>query len=164
MSRAARLVAGIALGLLMTVAAQAKEKKIKQADLPSAVQRTADAESAGNMVSGYTKDTVEGETLYKANLLVDGRVRVVAIASDGSVISVENEVSWDAVPSDVQASFTRVSGKGKLSDFRSVSKDGQIVSYNALLLTNGNRDRVSVKPHAAGLEAIPAAPPASEKK
>ena len=164
MSRATRLVAGIALGLLMTVAAQANEKKIKQSDLPSAVQRTADAESGGNTVTGYTKDTVEGETLYKANFVVDGHARVVTIASDGSVTSVENEIAWESVPADVQATMTKAAGKGKLSEFRSVSKDGQVVSYNALLLTNGNRDRVSVKPHAAGLEAIPSAPPASEKK
>ena len=32
-----------------------------------------------------------------------------------------------------------------------------------LLVTKGNRDRVSVKPHAAGLEAIPSAPPVSQK-
>jgi hypothetical protein len=164
MSRAVRLIAGIALGLLMTVAAQANEKKIKPADVPSAVQRTADAESGGNAVTGYTKDTVEGETVYKANLVVDGHARVVTIGYDGSVTSVENEVAWEAVPVDVQTNFTRVAGKGKLSDFRSVSKDGQIVSYNALLLTNGNRNHVSVKPHATELEAIPSAPPVSEKK
>ena len=163
MSRAVRIVAGIALGLLMTVAVQAKEKKVKQANLPSAVQRTADAEAAGNMVSGYTMDTVDGETLYKANLLVDGRARVVNIASDGSVTSVENEIAWEGVPSDVQTTFTKAAGKGKLTEFRSVSKDGQVVSYNALLVTKGNRDRVSVKPHAAGLEAIPSAPPVSQK-
>jgi len=147
----------------MTVAVQAKEKKIKQANLPSAVQRTADAEAAGNMVSGYTMDTVDGETLYKANLLVDGRARVVNIASDGSVTSVENEIAWEGVPGDVQTTFTKAAGKGKLTEFRSVSKDGQVVSYNALLVTKGNRDRVSVKPHAAGLEAIPSAPPVSQK-
>jgi len=163
MSRAVRIVAGIALGLLMTVAVQAKEKKVKQANLPSAVQRTADAEAAGNMVSGYTMDTVDGETLYKANLLVDGRARVVNIASDGSVTSVENEIAWEGVPGDVQTTFTKAAGKGKLTEFRSVSKDGQVVSYNALLVTKGNRDRVSVKPHTAGLDAIPSAPPVSQK-
>jgi hypothetical protein len=150
----------------MTVAVQATEKKVKQADLPPAVLRAVESQTqnAGDTVTGYTKDTVEGETLYKASLLVDGRARVVTIASDGSVTSVENEIAWESVPADVQATMTKAAGKGKLSDFRSVAKDGQVVSYNGLLTTNGNRDRVSVKPHAAGLEAIPSAPPASEKK
>ena len=83
------------------------------------------------------------------------------------VTSVENDVAWESVPTDVQTNFTKFAGKGKLSEFRSVSKDGQVVSYNALLVTKGLRDRISVKPHAAGLETIPSAPsapPVSEKK
>lgn len=166
MSRIVRLAAGIALGLLVTVAAQATEKKVKQAGLPPAVQKTIEAQTqnAGNTVSGYTKETVEGDTIYRASLLVDGRERVVTVASDGSLSSVEDAVAWEAVPADVQATFTRAAGKGKLSEFRSVSKDGQIVSYNALLVTKGNRDRVSVKPHAADLGTIPSAAPSSEKK
>ena len=166
MSRATRLVAGITMGLLMTVAGQAAEKKIKQADLPPAVLRAVEAQTqnAGDTVTGYTKDTVEGETLYKASLLVGGHARVVTIATDGSVASVENEIEWEAVPADIQTTLTKAAGKGKLSDFRSVSKDGEIVSYNALLTTNNNRDRVSVKPRPAGAGAPPPASPANEKK
>jgi hypothetical protein len=148
----------------MTVAAQAKEKKVKQEDLPSAVQRTFESQSAGATVSGYTKDAVEGETFYRASLLVDGRTRTITAHSDGTLSSVEDEVAWEVVPEDVQTAFTRAAGKGKLSGYRSVTTDGKIVSYNALLETNGNRDRVSVKPHATNLEALPSAPPASEKK
>ena len=162
MHRTTRLVAGIALGLLMTVAAQASEKKVKLADLPPAVQKTVDAEAGGNTVTGFTKDTVEGETVYKANLVVDSHARVVTIASDGTVKSVENEIAWDAVPADIQTTFTKASGKGKLGDFRSVSTDGKIVSYNAMLETNGNRDRISVRPHAAA-DPAPGAPAPANK-
>jgi hypothetical protein len=150
----------------MTVAAQAKEKKVKQEDLPSAVQRTFESQtqSAGATVSGYTKDTVDGEMFYRASVVVDGKTRTITAHSDGTLTSVEDEVAWEAVPVDVQTAMTRAAGKGKLSGYRSVTTDGKIVSYNALLETNGNRDRISVKPHAAALEAIPSAPPASEKK
>jgi len=164
MHRTARLIAGIALGLLMTVAAQAKEKKVKQADLPSAVQRTFESQSAGATVSDYTRDSVEGEMLYRASFAVDGRTRAITVASDGTVISTEDEIAWESVPTEVQTAMTRAAGKGKLSEYHSVAKDGKVVSYNALLETNGNRDRISVKPHVAALEPIPAAPPASEKK
>src|SRR4051794_30706460 len=163
MHRSTRLVAGIALGLLMTVAAQAREKKVKLADLPPAVQRTVDTEAGANTVTGFTKDTVEGETLYKANLVVDSRARVVTIGSDGRVTSVENEIAWEAVPTDVQTTFTKASGKGKLADFRSVSTEGKIVSYNALLETNGKRDRISVRPRATSVEAVPGAPAPANK-
>ena len=158
-----RLIASIALGLLMTVAAQANEKKVKLADLPPAVQTSVDSQAAGNTVTGFTKDTVDGNTLYKANLVVDGHARVVTINSDGTVASVENEIAWESVPADIQTTLTKAAGKGKLSDFSSVSTDGKIVSYNAMLDTKGNKDRISVKPHVASPESVPAAPAADKK-
>jgi hypothetical protein len=167
MHRSVRLIVGIALALLTSVAVQAKEKKVKQGDLPPAVQTTIEAQtqSAGITVSGYTKDTVDGDTLYRASLVADGKPRVVTVGADGTLVSIENEVTWDSIPADVQSTFTRVAGvKGKLGDFHSVSTDGKIVSYNAMRETWGNRDRVSVKPHTAALETIPSAPPASQKK
>ena len=166
MHRSARLFVGIGLALLTSVAVYAKEKKVKQGDLPPAVLRTAEAQSAGSdvQVSGYTKDTVEGETLYRMAAVVGGKARGVTIAPDGTLVAIEDEVAWDAVPADVQTAFTRASGKGKLGEFRSVTKDGKIVSYNALLESKGNRDRVSVRPRTASLESIPSAPPASDKK
>ena len=158
-----RVIASIALGLLMTVAAQANEKKVKLADLPPAVQTSVDSQAAGNTVTGFTKDTVDGNTLYKANLVVDGRARVITIAPDGTVSSVQNEIAWESVPADIQTTLTKAAGKGKLSDFSSVSTDGKIVSYNATLDTKGNKDRISVKPHVASPDSAPAAP-ASDKK
>ena len=76
----------------------------------------------------------------------------------------EDEVAWDAIPADVQKSFSKIAQKNKLSEFHTVSTDGKVVSYNALMLSNGNRDRVSIKPHDPALEAIPAAPATPDKK
>ena len=163
MNRTARLIASIGLGLVLTAAAQATEKKVKQANLPSAVQKTAELESAGATVSGYTKDTVEGETIYQMALLVDGKTKEVSIGADGNVVSTQQEISWDAVPVDVQGTFTKAAGKGKLGSFRSVSKDGKVVSYNAMLDTKGNKDRISVKPHVSDGGAIPAPGTNSQK-
>jgi len=155
MNRTARLIVGIVLGLVISVAAQAKEKTIKQSDLPSAVQRTAEQESAGATITGYTKDKVEGEKVYRMNLLTDGRVKGIVIGSDGTVVSVEEETAWDLLPADVKTDFTNVTGKGKLGAVSSITKQGKVVAYEALLVTNGKRDRVRIKPYATALEPIP---------
>jgi hypothetical protein len=165
MSRTVRLIAGIALGLIITVALQAKEKKVKPADLPPAVQSAVDQETSGAKVSGYTKETVEGETLYRASLYANRRPRVITIAADGTVISIDDRITWESIPVDVQTALTTAADKGSLGDFHSVSANGKIVSYNAKVERKGNWDRVSVKPHeATALEPIPSAPPASDKK
>ena len=159
-----RLIAGIALGLIMSVGAQAAEKKIKQSALPAAVQKTAEAQSTGATVTGYTSDKVEGAMVYQMDLVVDGLTRGIVMDSDGTVVSVEQQIAWDQVPAEIQKDFTNVSSKGKLGAVSSISKDGKIVAYDAALVIKGETSHVRVKPNAAALEAIPAAPaPGSSK-
>jgi hypothetical protein len=157
MNRTARLIAGAALGLVISVGAQATEKKINQSDLPTAVQKTADQQIAGATVTGYTKDKVEGNVVYQMNLLADGRAKGIVIGADGTLVSVEEEIAWDRLPADVKTDFTNVTGKGTLGSVSSVTKDGKVVAYKALRVTNGVRDHVQVKPHALVLESVPAA-------
>jgi len=156
-----RIIAGIALGLVITVGAQAEEKKIKQSNLPAAVQKTAGENSTGATVTGYTSDKVDGALVYQMNLMADGRARGIVMDADGTVVSVEQEVAWAELPETVQKDFTGVQGKGKFGALSTISKDGKIVAYEGILIKNGERNTVRVKPHAAALEAIPA--PAGSK-
>ena len=151
-----RFIAGIALGLVMTVGAQAEEKKIKQSNLPPAVQKTASENSAGATVTGYTSDKVDGAIVYQMNLTADGRARSIVIDPDGTVVSVEQEVAWADLPEAIQKNFTGVQGKGKFEAVSTISKDGQIVAYEGILIKNGERNHVRVKPTAPALEAVPA--------
>ncbi|MFY9549769.1 MAG: hypothetical protein WAU32_01345 [Thermoanaerobaculia bacterium] len=157
MNRTARLIAGIALGLIISVGAQAKEKNIKQSDLPPAVLQTAQLQSAGEKVTvtGYTQDKVAGEMVYEMNLVVDGRARGVSIGADGTVVSVEQEIAWEQLPASVQTDFTNVAGKGKLGPVSSITKQGKIVTYEAMLETAGKKAHVQVKPNAPAV-VIPA--------
>jgi hypothetical protein len=157
MNRTARLLVGIVLGLVISVGAQATEKKIKQSALPEAVQKTAEQESAGATVTGYTKDTVEGEMVYQMDLVADGKVRGVTMGSDGAVLSVQQEITWEEVPDAVKTDFTNVTGKGKLGPVSSVSKLGEVVSYEAVLVKNGVKANVQIKPNAPAPKAMPAA-------
>ncbi len=156
-----RLIAGIVLGLIMTVGAQAEEKKIRQSKLPEAVQKTAGEQSNGATVTGYTSDEVDGTMVYQMNLAVDGRARGVVMDPDGNVVSVEQEVPWTELPESVQKDFNGVKGKGKFESVSTISKDGQIVAYAGILLRNGERNHVSVKPNAPAPEAVPV--PAASK-
>jgi hypothetical protein len=100
---------------------------------------------------------VEGETIYQMDLVVDGLARGVVIAADGTIASVEQEIAWDQVPADVQTNFTNVTGKGKLGPVSSVTKQGNIVAYQAVLETKGERALVQVKPKPPVLDPIPTA-------
>jgi len=157
MNRTVRLVAGIALGLVIAAGAYAKEKKIKQSDLPPAVQQTAEQQSTGegNAVTGYTVNKTDAGTLYTMDLVADGLARKTVIAADGTLISVQQEIAWDKVPASVQTDFTNVTGKGKLGPVSSITKDGTIVAYEAMLKRDGLMNHVQVKPK--DLDPIPTA-------
>ena len=161
MNRTTRLIAGIAFGLVIAAGAYAKEKKIKQSEMPPAVQQTAEQQSAGegNTVTGYTVNKAEGGTLYTMDLVADGLARKTVIAADGTLVSVQQEMAWDKVPAAVQTDFTNVTGKGKLGPVSSITKDGTIVAYEAMLHVDGRMNHVQVKPHAPALEAIPTSNP-----
>ena len=109
-----RIIAGIALGLIMTVGAQAEEKKIKQSNLPPAVQKTAGENSAGATVTGYTSDKVEGVMVYQMNLKSDGRARSVVMDTDGTVVSVEQEVCVGRTPGVGPEGLLRRAGQGQV--------------------------------------------------
>ncbi len=49
------------LVLGFAAALSAQEKRIKKADLPSAVQKAADEQSKGAAIRGYTSETEEGK-------------------------------------------------------------------------------------------------------
>jgi hypothetical protein len=62
---------------------------------------------------------------------------------------------WDKVPSPVQTDFTNVIGNGKLGRVSSITREGQVVAYVAMLQRDGKMNHVQVKPKA--LDPIPTA-------
>jgi len=150
-----RLIAGIALGLIISVGAQAAEKKIKQSNLPPAVQKSAVEQTNGATVTGYTSDKVAGVMVYQMNLVADGHTRAIVMDQDGTVTSVEQQIAWGELPAAVQKDFDNVLGKGKYDTVSSISTDGKIVAYEAVKVTFGERASVRVKPNAADAVTAP---------
>lgn len=155
-----RLVSGVALGLFISVAGLAAEKKIDESKLPAPVRRTAAERSSGATISGYTSDKVDGNMVYQMDLIVDGKTRAIVMDADGNVTAVEQEVEWSDLPEEIQKAFTTASQKGKLGAVSTVSTDGAVVAYEAYLTVKGERARVRVKPNTAAPAAAPADKPA----
>jgi hypothetical protein len=143
-----RILAGIALGLVLSVSALGDAKSIKQSKLPPAVQRAAEQQSSGATVTGYSTNKVDGVVTYRMELVAEGRTRAIVMDKDGNVLSVEQEVAWAELPADIQKSFDGVKAKGELGPVSTVSEDGTLVAYVAYLSTIRDRSLVRVKPKA----------------
>jgi len=134
------------LVLTCTIAtrAAAQEKQLKRSDLPPAVQKAADAQSAGATVRGYSSDTEDGKVEYEVELTVHGHGRDVTIAPDGSVLVIEEEIALDSLPAVVREGLLQKAGSGKITKVESLTKNGTLVAYEGHVLTGTKRSEIQV--------------------
>ena len=144
-----RTVAVAALFLTAVVSqvpAQEKERKLKRSDLPNAVQRSADAQSAGATVKGYSTEEDNGQVVYEVELTVRGHGRDVTIGADGTVLEVEEEVAFDSLPAVVRTGLKQLAGSGTIGKVESLTKRGTLVAYEAHVKTGDRRSEIQVGP------------------
>lgn len=136
----------VVLTCAIATRAAAQEKQLKRSDLPPAVQKTADAQSAGATVRGYSSETEEGQLEYEVAMTVHGHGRDVTIAADGSILEIEEEVALDSLPAAVREGLQQRAGSGKIGKVESLTKHGAIVAFEAHVTTGTKRSEVQVGP------------------
>ena len=145
-------VAIAASGLLLAGTVPAQEKKIKRSDLPPAVEKTVAAQSEGATIRGFSTEKEKGQTLYEAEMMVNGHSKDISMAADGSIVEVEEQVVLDSLSADVKAGLQTKAGKGKILKVESLTKKGKLVAYEAQVDTNGKKSEVQVGPDGKPLD------------
>jgi len=126
--------------------ALAQDKKLQKSDLPAAVQKTADEQSKGATVRGYSSEVEDGKLTYEVQLTINGRGRDVSIDANGVVLEVEDVVELSSLPAAVQDGLKKKAGAGKILKVESLTKKGKLVAYEAQVLTGTKRSEVQVGP------------------
>jgi len=145
-------VAMAAGGLLLAGTSSAQEKKIKRSDLPPAVEKTVAAQSAGATIKGFSTEKENGQTLYEAEMTVNGHSKDISMTADGSIVEIEEQVAMDSLSADVKAGLQSRAGKGKILKVESLTKKGKLVAYEAKVDTNGKKSEVQVGPDGKPLD------------
>ena len=147
-------MAGIisAVAVLTATSAVAQEKKIKRSDLPSAVEKTVAAQSAGATVKGLSKENENGQTYYEAEMIVNGHTKDILIDANGAIVEVEEEVAMNALPVDVRTGLQAKAGEGKLVKVESITKKDKLVAYEAQVVKNGTKSEAQVGPDGKPLD------------
>ncbi len=139
-------------GLLLAGMASAQEKKIKRSDLPPAVEKTVAQQSRAATIRGFSTEKENGQTLYEVEMTVDGHSKDIAMATDGSIVEIEEQVSLDSLPPEIKAGLRAKAGKGKILKVESLTKKDKLVAYEAQLETNGKKSEVQVGPDGKPLD------------
>jgi hypothetical protein len=86
-----RLVLSVVLVIsLVAIAVNAdddSEEAVKLTELPKAVQKTLKRESRDGKIVEIEKEEEDGETIYEAEVMIDGKQYEIEIASDGILLS-----------------------------------------------------------------------------
>jgi len=134
----------LAGGLLLFGAVQAQERRVKMQDLPEAVQKTVKEQGKDATLKGLSREVENGKTEYEAEFTVNGHSRDVTIDPQGNVLEVEEEVAIASLPDAVQNGLKAAAGKGQILKVESISKDGHLEKYEALVKTSGRKSEIQV--------------------
>lgn len=144
----------LALVTVMGLAASSngQDKPIRKTALPRAVLKTADEQSKGATVRGYTTETEDGKLEYEVEMTVDGHSKDVSMDPDGNVLEVEEQVTLDKLAAEVREGLQKKAAKGKITKVESIAKRGTLVAYEAQVLTGGKKSEVQVGPDGKPLD------------
>jgi uncharacterized membrane protein YkoI len=149
-----------AVALLLTASSlmqedQEKEKKIQQSDLPPAVQQTVAKEKQGFSISGFEEEKEKGQTVYEAKFRIAGSFhktdKSVTMDANGSILETEEWIAKGALSKAVLQGLEAQAGTGKIVNVKTVTKTGQLVAYEAKVMTGGKKSEVRVGPDGTPL-------------
>ena len=139
-----------ASAFVLTVSASA-EKKIDRSALPPAVEKTVQAQSQGSTIKGFSIERENGQTQYEVEMISSGRSKDIAIAKDGTLLEVEEEVTFDSLPADAQKALTAKAAGAKITKVESLTKKNKLVAYEAATLNGSKKGEIQVGPHGEKL-------------
>jgi uncharacterized membrane protein YkoI len=126
--------------------ASAAETRIRHDQLPPAVRKTADQQSQGAAVRGYSKETENGQLEYEIAMTVNGHSKDVSIALDGRVLEIEEQVSLDSLRPQARRGLEDRAQGAKITKIESLTKNGKIVAYEAQLAKGQKHSEIQVGP------------------
>jgi hypothetical protein len=125
---------------------QAQEKKIQRKDLPAAVEKTVAEQSKGATIKGFSTEVEDGKTLYEVELTVNGHGKDISMDQKGNVLEVEEEIALGALPPAVKDGLTKSAGKGTIGKVETLTKQGKLVAYEAVVKTGSKSSEIQVGP------------------
>lgn len=151
MNLSGRLSLALVVGVAMVSVAHAQEKKIKREQLPPAVEKTVAEQSKGATIRGFTTEVEKGKRLYEAALTVNGHGKDISIDGNGNIVEIEEEVSMDSLTPAVKEGLKRAAGTGTIRKIESLTKNGKLVAYEAVVKRGTKRSEIQVGPNGEKL-------------
>jgi len=130
----------------MTSPIYAREKRIKRSDLPAPVEATVQEQSKGATIKGFSTEVEDGKKIYEVELEVNGHGKDISMDAQGHVLEIEEETPLASLPPAVKDGLKKAAGKGSIEKVESLTKNGRLVAYEAIVKTGTKRSEIQVGP------------------
>jgi uncharacterized membrane protein YkoI len=114
------------------------EKRIAMKDLPPAVRTAVDKNTVGSEVKGIRREVEKGKTMFEVETVANGKTRDFVFDANGGIVSVEQEVTIDAIPAGARAAFEKKAAGSRISKVETITK-GQAVVYEAEIVAKSGK-------------------------
>ncbi len=113
-------------------AAEEGDKPVKFADLPPAVAKAMKDAAGDAELKDIELGDEDGTPAYEAVWTANGHKHEIAVAKDGTVLSLEEIISLKEAPEAVQAAITKEAGSNEITEVEKVIEKGT-TSYEATI-------------------------------
>jgi len=120
------------------------DKTLKLADLPAAVQSTVRQELKGGEIKNIIKETEKGVTRFEVESVLNGKHRDFNIDTKGTLVTLEEETSIDAIPAAAKDALVKKIADGNLSMVEVVSKSGTTFYEASYVSKSGKKHEFAV--------------------
>lgn len=145
------IFASLVIALATVSAAQDREKKIKRAQLPAAVEKTVKEQSEGATIKGFASEMEKGAKVYELSMTINGHGKDILIDAKGNVIEIEEEVAMDSLSQPVKDALTKAAGRGTINIIESLTRNGTLVAYEGHVKRGLKRFEIQVGPNGEKL-------------
>ena len=155
-------MAGKALGLsliglgvlsILTVvvwAGEGQEEKVTLEQVPPAVKTSILKESAGGEITEIELKTKDGQTIYEAEVKLNGKEIDIRIAADGTVLGRESEeeeddddLTLDQIPPAAKAALMKLAAGGRIAEVE-LDRENGVALYEAAWSADGVEHEAAV--------------------
>ncbi len=160
------VVAGLALciGAVATQRMTNDEITVSIAEVPDAVRATILAQAQGGTIGEIEMEIENGQAVYEAEVIIDGRKVEIGVAADGTPLGQEADDDEDDeaddddeedeeevqvpladVPEAVKATIVKEAGGAEIKEIEKETEDGQTI-YSADVVIGGQEVELAIAP------------------
>jgi hypothetical protein len=140
--------------LALSSCAYAAEQSVPCSTLPDTVQqRSKNLLEPGTTVHGCVKDVSGGKTTYEIEMINPKGSKDVTFSATGDILEVEQQVDPATLPPAISAALAKAATGGKLGKVESLTRQGQLISYESTVEKGGKHREVTFRPDGAPMKA-----------